>query len=60
MVVMALCWCAVRVVYISFVAPLFDNIRVVFMVYPITWTLSSIVFLIYYLKGNWRRSIIDN
>ncbi|MBE5778238.1 MAG: MATE family efflux transporter [Clostridiales bacterium] len=60
MVVMGVCWCAVRIVYISFVTPMFDSIRAVFMVYPITWTLSSIVFLIYYLKGNWKNSTLTD
>ena len=60
MVVMALCWCVVRILYISFVTPMFDTIRAVFFVYPITWTLSSIVFFVYYIKGDWKKSTLTD
>lgn len=53
MLVMMICWCGVRVVYIPWITPMFDDITAVFWVYPVTWTLSSIVFLIYYLKVDW-------
>lgn len=55
MLVMAVCWCGVRVLYVPLIAAQFDNIRMVMIVYPITWSLSGIVFLIYYLKGDWAK-----
>ena len=53
MLVMSLCWCAVRVVYIPLIAARFSDVRMVYIVYPITWTLSSVAFLIYYFKADW-------
>lgn len=53
MYVMLICWCFVRVSYISIAVRFIPNIQVVFWAYPITWALSSIVFLIYYLKSDW-------
>ncbi len=53
MVVMLGFWCIVRVTYISIMVPLFEHIRVVFTAYPLTWSLSSIAFLIYYFKADW-------
>lgn len=53
MFVMMICWCVIRVAYITTVIHFIPNISVIFWAYPLTWTLSSIVFLIYFLKGNW-------
>ena len=53
MLVMLACWCIIRVTYITVTVRLIPNIRVIFWAYPLTWTLSSIVFLIYFLKSDW-------
>ena len=53
MYVMLIAWCVIRITYITIVGTLFDNIQLIFMAYPITWSISSIIFLIYLLKGNW-------
>ncbi len=53
MVVMLVCWCVIRVAYITLVARDSGNIQMIFWAYPMTWTLSSIAFLIYYLKADW-------
>ncbi len=53
MFVMLATWCAIRVAYISIMVPLVNESWVIFSAYPLTWTLSSIIFLIYYLKSDW-------
>ncbi len=53
MFVMLATWCAIRVAYISIMVPLVKESWVIFSAYPLTWTLSSIIFLIYYLKSDW-------
>ena len=53
MIVMMVCWCIIRVTYITVIVKLIPSIQVIFWAYPLTWTLSSIVFLIFYLKSNW-------
>lgn len=53
MLVMLVCWCVIRVSYIMLVARASDNIRMIFWAYPLTWSLSSIAFLVYYLKADW-------
>lgn len=53
MFVMMASWCAFRITYITIVAKLFDNIQLVFLAYPITWTMSTIIFIIYLLKADW-------
>jgi len=53
MAIMLICWCLIRVTYITVTVNMFHEIGFVFSSYPITWSLSSIVFLIYYLKADW-------
>lgn len=53
MLVMLGSWCVLRVTYISVVVPLVNDIWVVFSAYPLTWSVSSAVFLIYFLKSDW-------
>jgi len=50
MVTMLVCWCGVRVVSLTILIPVLQSISLVNWIYPITWTLSSIVLLIYYNK----------
>ena len=53
MFTMLACWCIVRVSYITVAVKFVNKITTVSCAYPITWTLSSIVFLIYFLKADW-------
>lgn len=53
MLVMMVCWCLIRVTYISVIVRYISSIDVIFWAYPLTWSLSSIAFLIYYLKSDW-------
>lgn len=56
MIIMLACWCLVRVSYITVTVNTFHEIGFVFSSYPLTWSLSSIIFLIYYLKADWIHS----
>lgn len=49
-VVMLTCWCAVRIAVLFTIGIAFHDVRLAFWIYPITWTLSSIVFLTYIRK----------
>lgn len=53
MYVMMICWCVIRVSYITIILKFIPEIRMIFWAYPLTWTLSSIVFLLYFLKSDW-------
>ena len=53
MVVMLVCWCVIRISYITIAVKIVPVIRTVFWAYPLTWSLSSIIFLIYFLKADW-------
>lgn len=53
MVVMLVCWCIIRVSYITIAVHFVPVINVVFWAYPLTWSLSSIIFTVYYFKSDW-------
>ena len=52
MLVMMICWCVIRVSFLSLVIPLTNNIQFVYWAYPMTWLLSSIAFFVYYKKAD--------
>ena len=47
------CWCVIRVSYITIAVKLVNQLTTVSWAYPISWSLSSIIFLICLLKGDW-------
>lgn len=53
MLVMALCWCVIRVPYVSIITKIFPVLTAVSSSYPVTWALSTIVFIIFYFKSDW-------
>lgn len=57
MIVMLVCWCLIRVSYIRIIMETINKIEFVFWAYPLTWFLSSTIFLIYLWKSNWNRSL---
>ena len=53
MFVMLGAWCVLRVAYISILVPIVQQDWIIFSAYPVTWTVSSIIFLIFYFKSDW-------
>lgn len=53
MLVMLSVWCVLRVAYIQFVMTYFGEIHYIYWAYPITWGISSVIYLIYYLSADW-------
>lgn len=60
MLTMLCFWCIVRVSYITIAVHFHPVIHVIFWAYPLTWSLSSIVFLIYFLKADWVHGFEHN
>ena len=46
-------WCVFRVTYLTVVLHFFHYVQIIYSVYPLTWSLSTILFLIYFLKADW-------
>ena len=53
MIVMLSIWCVVRIGYIILIMRLVGEIRYVFWAYPLTWSISSVIYLLYYLFSDW-------
>ena len=53
MVIMMAFWCVIRVAFLAVTIPLTHAIQMVYVVYPLTWGLSSLVFFFYYKRANW-------
>ena len=51
--------CVLRVAWIALAVPLWRDIRNVCLSYPITWTVTSVAFLLYYFQGGWLRKRIE-
>ncbi len=60
MAVMLICWCLIRITYITVAVRLVPVITTIFIAYPLTWSLSAILFTIYYLKVKVLRNPREN
>lgn len=54
--VMLCIWCVLRIIYVEIIVKVIPVLTAVLWAYPLTWTLSSIIFLIYLLKADWMHS----
>ena len=50
---MVICWCVIRVPYVTLATQLRPVLTTVSWAYPITWALSCIFFTVYYVKADW-------
>ena len=53
MVVLLSVWCLFRIGYITVMVALFQNIVLVFTAYPVTWSISSVLFALALRRGKW-------
>lgn len=47
-------WCGVRVVYVTSILKIIPQFQMISWAYPLTWTLSSIVFVVILLRMDWN------
>ena len=59
MLIMLSTWCVCRILYLTVTMRIIHEIRFLFFAYPITWSLSSVLFLVYYLKSDWIHGFDD-
>ncbi len=53
MIIMLSIWCVLRITYIMIVTHLTGEIRYIYWAYPLTWSISSVIYLFYYLCSDW-------
>lgn len=51
--VMLAVWCVFRIIFIQVGLAIVMDIRVVYWAYPVTWTISAILFVLYYFLVDW-------
>lgn len=56
MITMLLFWCGARIGYVTLALKLVPEYRMIAWAYPLTWSLSSAVFLIFLLTFDWTRA----
>ena len=56
MITMLAFWCGVRIIYVTTTLHFIPNFSVISWAYPLTWTLSFIVFMTFLLKSDWVHS----
>ena len=45
--------CLLRVFWVMGVVPRFHELNVLLISYPLTWVITSVMFIVYYLRGRW-------
>lgn len=53
MVVMILCWCGIRMLWVSLVGVRLDSLNLVLGGYPVSWLFSSLILAVYIRKVDW-------
>ncbi|MCD7955047.1 MAG: MATE family efflux transporter [Lachnospiraceae bacterium] len=56
MLTMLAFWCGVRILYVTVALRYFPVYQTIAWAYPLTWSLSSVVFLVYLLRSDWLHS----
>jgi len=52
-------WCALRVIYMAVVTKFASSLAVVMAVYPITWTVTAVIFGFIMLRGKWINTGVE-
>lgn len=50
--------CVLRLVWIFAALPFWPQLNTVLVSYPLSWSVTSVMFLVYYLRGNWLKRCI--
>ena len=53
MITMLAFWCGVRIIYVTTTLHFIPDFSVISWAYPLTWSLSTIVFTLFLLKSDW-------
>lgn len=56
MVTMLAFWCGVRILYVTQALKVIPKFSTISWAYPLTWSLSSIVFLLFLIKSDWANA----
>jgi len=54
MLIILVSLCFFRIVWLKITLPMFGDMKWIFAVYPLSWTLGAVMMILYTWKGNWR------
>ena len=58
MIIMMSSWCAFRVAFLAVSVPMTHNVQMIYVVYPLTWGISSLAFFFYYKRVGWLKQTL--
>ena len=50
--------CVLRVAWVLILVPVWHNLFMLSISYPVSWAVTSAIFIVYYLKGGWMERCI--
>ena len=53
---MVICWCVIRVPYVTIATAIRPHLTTVSSGYPVTWALSALFFTVYFMKADWMHA----
>ena len=53
MFIMMAVWCVFRIAYITVVMRIVQDLDYIFWAYPLTWAISTVIYLLYYRFSDW-------
>lgn len=56
MIGMLLSWCALRIIYVTVALKIIPEFRMIACAYPITWSVTTVIFSVFLLKTDWTHS----
>lgn len=56
MIGMLLSWCVLRIIYVTAALKIVPEFRMIACAYPITWSVTTVIFSIFLLKTDWTHS----
>ena len=57
MATMLAVWCGLRIVYVTLMLRIFPVFRTISSVYPLTWGISAVIFLLFLWKADWTKGL---
>ena len=57
MAVMLGAWCFFRVIFVNIAISIYHSAIVIYITYPVTWLLSTIIFAVYLTRSNWLHAM---
>ncbi len=60
MIIMLSVWCIFRVIFVNVAMAINHNIQLLFAVYPLTWAISSVIYLFIHIFSDWTHGFEKN